>query len=188
MNLVVKLRRVGRVYSRYITLSVIGHRSVHCHLTRVRVPPPPSPKSCFQGVLSMLVARGALPPLVLALLGLSSAERTAAVADLFNGSSSSSSSSSPFDQLNITVGGRLRSAVPFEKDCFSIVEGTHVAVSPDACAALQANYTNPLYRAAYFGSYTSVRVPSAACPEHGWSLTHALSADTMGNVPSFERN
>ncbi|KAI0711522.1 FAD-binding domain-containing protein [Earliella scabrosa] len=55
--------------------------------------------------------------------------------------------------LNITVGGRLKAAEPFEKACFSTVQGKPVTVDSSACSALQANYTNPSYRVEHFGAY-----------------------------------
>ena len=136
----------------------------------------------------MPIARGALLPLLFSLLSLVRLGRSVAAADVYNGSSLSSSLSSAFRDLNITVGGKLRLAVPFEKDCFSIVEGQNVGASPAVCADLQANYTNPLYRVTHFSAYMNVCVPSRACSAHGWLLIYALPADTMGNMPSFERN
>ena len=96
----------------------------------------------------------ALLPL-LAVLGLNS-ERTAAATDL-EATSQPSSLSSAFNSLNLTVGGRLQSAVPFEQACFSVLEGQHVNASSTACATIQANYTDPLYRVAHFGAYMAVR-------------------------------
>ncbi|KAI0751340.1 FAD-binding domain-containing protein [Daedaleopsis nitida] len=63
------------------------------------------------------------------------------------------SSFNQFDSLNFTVGGRLKSAVPFEAPCFSTVQGESRTVDPSACSALQSNYTNPLYRVTHFGAY-----------------------------------
>ncbi|KAI0371373.1 FAD-binding domain-containing protein [Pilatotrama ljubarskyi] len=60
---------------------------------------------------------------------------------------------SAFSQLNATVGGRLRTAVPFERPCFSIYEGKRVPVDQAACNAIQANYTDPTYRVTHFGAY-----------------------------------
>ncbi|PIL34928.1 hypothetical protein GSI_02715 [Ganoderma sinense ZZ0214-1] len=96
----------------------------------------------------MLVALG---PLLFALLGLLNRDRTAAVAEPLNDASRTLSSA--FAHLNVTVGGRLNSAAPFEQACFSILEGQHVNASATACADLQANYHNPLYRVANFSAY-----------------------------------
>ncbi|KAI0634750.1 FAD-binding domain-containing protein [Trametes polyzona] len=60
---------------------------------------------------------------------------------------------SAYDLLNATVGGRLRSAVPFERPCFSTFEGRRVAVDRDACSTAQASYTDPTYRVKQFGGY-----------------------------------
>ena len=105
----------------------------------------------------MAVTRGAPLPLLFVLLGfLHLVERVGAIADHFHDASSSSSLSSAFNRLNVSVGGRLHSAVPFEKDCFSVVEGRPANVSAVGCATLQANYTNPLYRVANFAAYMNV--------------------------------
>ena len=102
----------------------------------------------------MVAVRGSLLSILFALLV--RCDPAHAAADLLDVTLQSSSLSSAFRALNSTVGGRLGTAVPFEKACFSIVEGQHVNVSAAACAALQANYTNPLYRVDYFGAYMLV--------------------------------
>ena len=106
----------------------------------------------------MVVAHwSALPlPLLFALLAVDPARATG-VEPLLNLSANSTSELyNAFDLLNVTVGGRLHTALPFERACFSIVEGKHVNVSEAACAALQANYTNPVYRVEHFGAYMLV--------------------------------
>ena len=105
----------------------------------------------------MLVAGGALPTLLLAILVLFDTERTTVVAEPLDDASQYASLSSAFHGLNVSVGGRLNVAVPFEQACFSILEGQHVNVSAAACADVQGNYTNPLYRAAHFSAYMTVR-------------------------------
>ncbi|EIW51643.1 FAD-binding domain-containing protein [Trametes versicolor FP-101664 SS1] len=60
---------------------------------------------------------------------------------------------SAYQLLNFTVGGRLASAVPLEKPCFSSYEGKPVAANSAACAAVQANYTDPTFRVTQFGAY-----------------------------------
>ena len=102
----------------------------------------------------MVLVRGSLLPLLLAVLGRFDPVHATAVADLLDASQSSLYSA--FHLLNATVGGRLRIAVPFENACFSTVEGQHVNVSAAACATLHANYTNPVYRVDYFGAYMLV--------------------------------
>ncbi|EJF63609.1 FAD-binding domain-containing protein [Dichomitus squalens LYAD-421 SS1] len=94
-------------------------------------------------------------PLLFALLGAFDRVRGTGVDALLNTSTKGLKSNffDAFDILNITVGGRLHKALPFERPCFSIVEGKHVNVSEAACAALQANYTNPVYRVEHFGAY-----------------------------------
>ena len=133
----------------------------------------------------MAVMRRTLLPLVFALLGLLDSEGTGALADSFSGGSSFSLSSA-FSRLNTTVGGRLHSAVPFEKDCFSTVEGRPANASAEGCTILQANYLNPLYRMAHFAAYMTVR-SSPARSEHGSLLTCAfflrVPTASMGNMP-----
>ena len=102
----------------------------------------------------MAITRRTLLPLF-ALLGLFHLERIGALAHPFTDGPSSSLSSA-FSRLNVTVGGRLHSAVPFEKDCFSTVEGRPANASAEGCATLQANYTNPLYRVFHFAAYMTV--------------------------------
>ena len=107
----------------------------------------------------MTVARGAPLPLLFVLLGLLHlVEGAGAISDHFSDASPSSPSSlsSAFNRLNVSVGGRLHSTVPFERDCFSVVEGLPANVSAVGCAILQANYTNPLYRVANFAAYMNV--------------------------------
>ena len=104
----------------------------------------------------MAVMRRALLPLF-ALLGPLDLDRTRALADPVSlNDGSSPSLSSVFNRLNVSVGGRLHSTVPFEQDCFSVVEGRPANVSAVGCATLQANYTNPLYRVANFAAYMNV--------------------------------
>ena len=102
----------------------------------------------------MTVMRRTLLPLF-ALLGLLDLERTGSLAEGVSDGSSSSLSSA-LSRLNVTVGGRLHYAVPFEKDCFSTVEGRPANASAEGCATLQANYNNPLYRVANFAAYMTV--------------------------------
>ncbi|KAM5541134.1 hypothetical protein V8D89_005063 [Ganoderma adspersum] len=133
-----------------------------------------------------------LLPLLLALLGLNP-ERTAAVTG-FEATSQPSSLSSAFHSLNLTVGGRLHSAVPFEQACFSTHEGQHVDVSSAACATIQANYTDPLYRVAHFGAYMATQWETCQASEvtdgcllDSSNVTNPLAFEgvdcRLGNVP-----
>ncbi|KAM5541133.1 hypothetical protein V8D89_005062 [Ganoderma adspersum] len=130
----------------------------------------------------MAVARGALLPLLFALLGLLHLERAGAVADPF--SDASSSLSSAFSSLNATVGGRLHSAVPFERDCFSVVEGEPANVSAVGCATLQANYTNPLYRVAHFAAYMTPQWETCQSSEAADGCL--LDSSNVSNPLAFE--
>lgn len=60
--------------------------------------------------------------------------------------------------LNLTVGGRLHQATPWELPCFSEYDGESVTPDEPACAAIQANYTSPFERVKHFGAYMMVRV------------------------------
>ncbi|EKM56474.1 uncharacterized protein PHACADRAFT_92497 [Phanerochaete carnosa HHB-10118-sp] len=70
--------------------------------------------------------------------------------------------------LNCSVDGHLHLSRPFELPCFSLFEGQ--AVSPDsaACTAVQANYTDPVFRSEHFGAYMqsqweTCQVTGASC-------------------------
>ena len=129
----------------------------------------------------MAIVRGALLPLLFALLGILHPERAGVVASFDDASSLAAA----FSRLNVTVGGRLHSAVPFEKDCFSTVEGQPANASAEGCAALQANYTNPLYRMANFAAYMAVRCIFHSFRTHR-RVAHLCSlhpAATMGDLP-----
>ncbi|KAJ7493661.1 hypothetical protein FB451DRAFT_1215052 [Mycena latifolia] len=54
--------------------------------------------------------------------------------------------------LNATVGGRLYAAAPFALPCFSLYNNQSVPVDPQACDAIQANYTSPNFRVEHFGA------------------------------------
>lgn len=62
--------------------------------------------------------------------------------------------------LNTSVGGRLRLSQPFELPCFTSFEGQSVSPDPVACATVQANYTDPVFRSEHFGTYMIVSSPS----------------------------
>lgn len=70
----------------------------------------------------------------------------------------SSISSSQWQTLNDTLGGKLRTALPFSAPCFSTVNGLNVSVDSEACSSVEANYTKPLYRVEQFGAYMLVSV------------------------------
>ncbi|KAI1789988.1 FAD-binding domain-containing protein [Ganoderma leucocontextum] len=146
----------------------------------------------------MVIARSSLLPLLLALPGLFNTAHTTAVADLLDAASPSSLSSA-FHRLNVTVGGRLHTAVPFENACFSILEGQHVNVSAAACAALQANYTNPLYRVDHFGAYMTPQWETCqsskvtdGCLLDSSNVSNPLAFEgvncRLGNVPPYYIN
>lgn len=69
--------------------------------------------------------------------------------------------------LNLTVGGRLHQATPWELPCFSEYNGEPVAPDAVACAAIQANYTSPFERVKHFGAYMMVRVRLSALRSDG---------------------
>ncbi|KAJ7461116.1 hypothetical protein FB451DRAFT_1269005 [Mycena latifolia] len=58
--------------------------------------------------------------------------------------------------LNATVGGRLFAAAPFALPCFSLYNNQNVSVDPQACSAIQANYTSPNFRVEHFGANMNV--------------------------------
>ncbi|KAI0765219.1 FAD-binding domain-containing protein [Fomes fomentarius] len=103
-----------------------------------------------RSVLAALLALTAVVDRVLA-SGLLDSDLDSNSTDLF--ARANSSFFNAFDLLNITIGGRLKAAVPFEAACFSTVQGKPTTVLPSACAALQANYTDPTYRVNHFGAY-----------------------------------
>ncbi len=107
-----------------------------------------------RSVLTALLALTAVVDRVLASALLDSDLDSFDSTDLF--AQATSSFLNAFDLLNITIGGRLKAAVPFEAACFSTVQGKPITVDPSACAALQANYTDPTYRVNYFGAYMLV--------------------------------
>ncbi|KAI1789969.1 FAD-binding domain-containing protein [Ganoderma leucocontextum] len=122
-----------------------------------------------------------------------------AVADLLDATPPSSSLSSAFHLLNITVGGSLHTFVPFEKACSSILEGQPVNVSAAACAALQANYTNPLYRVDHFGAYMNTQWETCqsskvtdGCLLDSSNVSNPLAFEgvncRLGNVPPYYIN
>ncbi|KAI0824884.1 FAD-binding domain-containing protein [Trametes gibbosa] len=98
-----------------------------------------------------------------------------------------------YDLLNITVGGRLHSAEPFEKPCFSSYEGRASRVEATACSVVMANYTDPTYRVKQFGGYmlpqweTCQADASNGCLLDSNNPTNALafraSDCRLGNIP-----
>ncbi|KAI1782089.1 FAD-binding domain-containing protein [Ganoderma leucocontextum] len=146
----------------------------------------------------MVIARASLLPLF-ALPGLFNPAHTTAVADLLDATPPSSSLSSAFHLLNITVGGSLHTSVPFEKACSSILEGQPVNVSAAACAALLANYTNPLYRVDHFGAYMNTQWETCqsskvtdGCLLDSSNVSNPLAFEgvncRLGNVPPYYIN
>ncbi len=134
----------------------------------------------------MVVAHRPILPILFALLGLFNTAHATAVADLLD--TASQSLSSAFHLFNVTVGGKLHTAVPFEKACFSILDGKHANVSATACTALQANYTNPVYRVDHFGAYMLVSSFPTYSDTAFFSPVLLISAAPMGNMSSLERD
>ncbi|KDR84449.1 hypothetical protein GALMADRAFT_133744 [Galerina marginata CBS 339.88] len=63
-------------------------------------------------------------------------------------------SSQDWNGLNHTVGGRLKTGVPFAQSCFSKVQGGKSNVpNPAACAEIQAKNEDHLFRSDNFGAY-----------------------------------
>lgn len=58
--------------------------------------------------------------------------------------------------LNATLGGRLGTGIPVSAPCFPVVNGKSATVDSVACAAVQQNYTDPLFRSNIFGAYMLV--------------------------------
>ena len=58
--------------------------------------------------------------------------------------------------LNASVGGRLQLSRPFELPYFSSFEGQSVLPDPEACATVQANYSDPVSRSKLFGACMDV--------------------------------
>ncbi|EPT05701.1 hypothetical protein FOMPIDRAFT_1045016 [Fomitopsis schrenkii] len=98
--------------------------------------------------------------------------------------------------LNLTVGGRLHQATPWELPCFSEYNGEPVAPDAVACAAIQANYTSPFERVKHFGAYMmpqwatcQVHRPAGECllnvtdPE--WSPAYENVDCEIGDIPPY---
>ena len=68
--------------------------------------------------------------------------------------------------LNASVAGHLQFSQPFGLPCFSSFEGQPALSDPEACAAVQANYTDPVSRSKLFGAYmevSTVALPHCQC-------------------------
>ncbi|KDR75664.1 hypothetical protein GALMADRAFT_226306 [Galerina marginata CBS 339.88] len=66
----------------------------------------------------------------------------------------SAASLQQWNLLNFTVGGRLHTGTPFSQPCFSSsAGGVSDGTNADACAAVQTNYINRLFRSDHFGAY-----------------------------------
>ncbi|TFK54250.1 isoamyl alcohol oxidase [Heliocybe sulcata] len=55
--------------------------------------------------------------------------------------------------LNKTVGDRLRTGIPVSQFCFSVVNGQQAAVNQTACAEVEQNYHDPLFRVSNYGAW-----------------------------------
>jgi hypothetical protein len=60
-------------------------------------------------------------------------------------------------QLNHTVGGRLHVGYPLAKPCYSVYNGSYVALNSAQCSAVQSGYTDETYIASQYGGYMNVR-------------------------------
>lgn len=63
-----------------------------------------------------------------------------------------------WNALNTSVGGRLYTTTPFELPCFSTFDGQPVTADPAACASIQGNYTDGVFRVERFSAYMDVSV------------------------------
>ena len=93
---------------------------------------------------------------VLFVIGLASASTTVSEAASQYKANAAESRLSQWNSLNLTLGGRLQKGVPVSAPCFPIVDGKNVTVNHTTCAAVQAGYTQPLFRAPTFGAYMYV--------------------------------
>ncbi|CCM05083.1 uncharacterized protein FIBRA_07290 [Fibroporia radiculosa] len=99
-------------------------------------------------------------------------------------------------KLNATLGGRLYFNAPWELPCFSEYNGEPVTPNATACAAIQANYTDPMYRVDFVGQsmmpqWETCQVKS---PYSGCLLNSNDPYDTtayegvncqIGNIPEY---
>ncbi|KAI9666386.1 MAG: hypothetical protein M1821_004322 [Bathelium mastoideum] len=60
---------------------------------------------------------------------------------------------SQWENLNKTVNGRLKSATPLFRPCFSSFNGLPVQVDEPACKVLQENYLNSSFRSLYYSGF-----------------------------------
>ncbi|KAF7163387.1 hypothetical protein CNMCM6106_000337 [Aspergillus hiratsukae] len=77
------------------------------------------------------------------------------------------------DALNNTIHGRLHTADPLAKPCFSLYQGQPVPVEPSACAEIQAHYTSSAYRTDIFSGFMhdyNENCASSTSPETGQCL------------------
>ncbi|EMD34723.1 hypothetical protein CERSUDRAFT_116916 [Gelatoporia subvermispora B] len=111
-------------------------------------------------------------------------------------SPSGQASLAQWHSLNQTVGGRLQPGVPVSSPCFSILNGQDAPPNPTACAAIQENYTNPVFRQEMFGAYMMPQwetCQSSAEPQECLlDLSNTSNPQAFdgvncqtGNVPSF---
>ncbi|THH00708.1 hypothetical protein EW026_g1844 [Hermanssonia centrifuga] len=107
--------------------------------------------------------------------------------------SSQGASAGEWTNLNVTVDGRLHTAVPFELPCFSKYEGLPVTTDAAACTSIQENYTDPNFRAAHFGAYMDPQWETCQATGSGCLLDDSNPSDPLayngtdceiGNIPS----
>ncbi|KAJ7061692.1 hypothetical protein C8F01DRAFT_1057607 [Mycena amicta] len=95
-------------------------------------------------------------------------------------------SPSQWNALNASVGGRLHSARPFSLPCFSSYNNVSIAADPQACSAIQANYTSPLFRQV---EYETCMATASSClldPTNPTNIaaTNGVSC-SQGEIPPF---
>jgi Tfp pilus assembly protein PilV len=65
-------------------------------------------------------------------------------------------SSAQWQALNSSVGGRLGQGTPMTLPCFTEYNGLAVSNEQSACASIEVNGTNPIYRSEIFGAFMQV--------------------------------
>ncbi|TFK67277.1 FAD-binding domain-containing protein [Pluteus cervinus] len=131
---------------------------------------------------------------ILALTSLSNSQDAAAA-------TTSQPSSDPYDRitpdqwnaLNASLSGRLQTAVPIAQPCFDHFDGDRqLRPNSGACAAVQANWTNTLYRVQQFGAYEQIfdeRLHGRACSLNALEPTdRAAFTDqicSLGSIPPY---
>ncbi|KIP11884.1 hypothetical protein PHLGIDRAFT_63045 [Phlebiopsis gigantea 11061_1 CR5-6] len=79
--------------------------------------------------------------------------------------------------LNASVGGRLHVSGPLALPCFSSFAGHPTHPDPPECAAIQHNYTDPLFRSAHFGAFMNPQWEICQTTDAGCVLDSADPTD-----------